>query len=81
MRAYYVIDYGGLHTSPTFDIPTGLRQQDAVTYVYGKMMLESWTLDTPHAIYLTKIYKGNYQFAEGDDEVNEKVLDNSKQDS
>jgi len=71
MRAYYVIDYDGLHTSPTIYIPEGLNKEDAIIYVYGEMMLESWTLDTPHAIYLTE-GKG-YQFVDGCEDVNEKV--------
>jgi hypothetical protein len=40
-----------------------LTREDAVVFVYGEMMLEYWTLDTPHAIYLTE-GKG-YEFAEG----------------
>ena len=72
MRAYYVIDYDGLHTSPTIYIPEGLNKlEDAIIYVYGEMMLESWTLDTPHAIYFTE-GKG-YQFVDGCEDVNEKV--------
>tara|TARA_R100001460_G_scaffold97483_1_gene140061 strand:- start:177 stop:455 length:279 start_codon:yes stop_codon:yes gene_type:complete len=71
MRAYYVIDYDGLHKSPTIHIPEGLNKEQAATYVYGEMMLEYWTLDTPHAIYLSED-KG-YEFAEGDDDVDEKV--------
>ena len=79
MRAYYVIDYDGLHTSPTIDIPDGLNKEQAVIYVYGEMMLESWTLDTPHAIYLND--GSGYQFAEGEDDVNEKVFDSIMQTS
>ena len=30
MEAYYVIDYDGLHTSPTIDIPEGLNKEQAV---------------------------------------------------
>ena len=78
MRAYYVIDYDGLNTSPSIDIPDGLNKEQAVVYVYGEMMLESWTLDTPHAIYLNN--GTGYQFAEGDDDVNEKVFDSIMQD-
>ena len=78
MRAYYVIDYDGLHKSLTIDIPDGLNKEQAVVYVYGEMMLESWTLDTPHAIYLND--GTGYQFAEGEDDVNEKVFDSIMQD-
>jgi len=80
MKGYYAIDYDstapsldGIHKSPAIDIPTGLSEDEAVTYVYGEMMLQRWTLDTPHAIYLTKIYKDNYQFVAGDEDVAEKV--------
>ena len=52
MRAYYVVDYDGLRTSPTIDIPEGLNKEQAVTYTYGEMMLEYRTLDTPHAIFI-----------------------------
>ena len=78
MRAYYVIDYDGLHTSPTIDIPDGLNKEQAVVYVYGEMMLQSWTLDTPHAIYLND--GSGHQFAAGDDGVNEEVFDSIMQD-
>jgi len=78
MRAHYVIDYDGMHTSPTIDIPDGLNKEQAVCYVYGTMMLESWTLDTPHAIYLND--GSGYQFAYGDGDVNEKVFDSIMQD-
>ena len=71
MEAYYVIDYDGLHTSPTLSLPEGLTREDAVVFVYGEMMLESWTLDTPHAIYLSE--GEGYEFAEGDEDVKEKV--------
>ena len=71
MRAHYVIDYDGLHTSPTIDIPDGLNKEQAVVYVYGEMMLESWTLDTPHAIYIDD--GSDYEVFCGDDDVNEKV--------
>ncbi len=54
MKAHYVIDYNGLRTSPTIDIPEGLNIEQALTYTYGQMMLEYWTLDTPppHAIFI-----------------------------
>ena len=71
MEAYYVIDYDGLHKSPTIHIPEGLNKEQAATYVYGEMMLEYWTLDTPHAIYLTE--GEGYEFVEGDEDVKEKV--------
>jgi len=71
MRAYYVIDYDGLHKSPTIHIPEGLNKEQAAVYVYGEMMLEYWTVDTPHAIYITED-KG-YKFAHGDATVDEKV--------
>ena len=71
MEAYYVIDYDGLHKSPTIDIPDGLNKEQAVVYVYGEMMLESWTLDTPHAIYLSE--GEGYEFVEGYEDVKEKV--------
>ena len=71
MEAYYVIDYDGLHTSPAISLPTGLTREDAVVFVYGEMMLESWTLDTPHAIYLSD--GEGYEFVEGDEDVKEKV--------
>ena len=77
MEAYYVIDYDGLHMSPMLSLPEGLTREDAVVFVYGEMMLESWTLDTPHAIYLND--GGGHQFAEGDEDVNEKVLDSNEQ--
>jgi hypothetical protein len=71
MEAYYVIDYDGLHKSPTISLPVGLTREDAVVFVYGEMMLEYWTLDTPHAIYLTE--GEGYEFVEGDEDVKEKV--------
>ena len=71
MRAYYVIDYDGLHKSPTIHIPEGLNKEQAAAYVYGEMMLEYWTLDTPHAIYLSE--GEGYEFVEGDEDVKEKV--------
>ena len=71
MEAYYVIDYDGLHTSPTLSLPEGLTREDAVVFVYGEMMLESWTLDTPHAIYLSE--GEGYEFVEGSEDVKEKV--------
>ena len=79
MRAYYVIDYDGLHTSPTIDIPDGLNKEQAVIYVYGEMMLAYWTVDTPHAIYLND--GSGYQFAEGDDDINKEVFDSIMQTS
>ena len=66
MRAHYVIDYDGLHTSPTIYIPEGLNKEEAATYVYGEM-----TLDTPHAIYIDD--GSDYEVFCGDDDVNEKV--------
>ena len=69
MRAYYVIDYDGIHKSPTIHIPQGLTKDQAVTYIYGEMMLSYWTIDTPHAVYITS-GKG-YEFSAGDNDVHE----------
>ena len=77
MRAYYVIDYDGLRTSPTIDIPEGLNKEQAVTYTYGEMMLEYWTLDTPHAIYINT--GSGYECHAGDEDVAKKVFDQISQ--